>query len=614
MTARSAAISPAHITFADGALYSTEFGDIYHSSDGALEEARHVFLRGNSILDRWHQSDPFTIVETGFGCGLNFLTTWDALRKSGSGCRLDYVSVEKHPFTRDDLTAILGAWPQFDELAGQLLRAYPPLIPGYHRLYFDNGHVCLTLLFGDALEVLTELDARADAFFLDGFAPAKNPDMWSDALFDQLRRLAASGATAATYSSAAVVRTGLERAGFTTQKKPGFGRKRDMMTGRLPGERRRAERQRKVIVIGAGVAGASCVFALARRGFEVEMLDREAAAGKGSSSNPAAVVRPFMSLDTGVRNRFGWSAFAYAVRLYRELTLLTECGWNETGVLQLARDPAHWQKLARAAGLTDLPADLAQLVNAHEASSLCGVPVSEPGIWFPMAGFVNGSVLCNALINSAAQPVALHGEADVHAIREHAGLVGVFGPDGRVIAHADLVILANGVGAQALFPGGAPYLQRTRGQVTRLEPLVPQLLAPVCRDGYVTPQVGKYHYVGATFDKRRSDAVIENSDHLVNLQRAERILPEAFAGMKLGSESGWAGVRCASRDRLPVFGQLDQNLFCCVAMGSRGFSWAPLAAEAVASLVAGAPSPLERSVLRRLSPLRFAIGSGGQAR
>jgi tRNA 5-methylaminomethyl-2-thiouridine biosynthesis bifunctional protein len=345
MKSRPATIRPARPAFKDGAVYSAEYADIYHSVDGAIEEVRHVFIAGNGLAQRWREASNFTIVETGFGCGLNFLVTWDALKQSGAACRLDFVSVEKHPFRHDDLATILRAWPQLETFSSQLINTYPPLVPGFHRLHFDDGRVTLTLLLGDAINMLAELDARADAFFLDGFAPARNPDMWSKGLFEQIGRIAAPGATAATYSSAAVVRSGLERAAFSVKKQPGFARKRDMLTALLPGNKSSNHVCRKAVVIGAGIAGTSCAFALARRGIEVELLDRESSPGSGSSGNPAAIVRPFPTLDTGVRNGFTWAAFLYAVRLYRELSGRSEFEWHETGVLQLARDPVHHNRL-----------------------------------------------------------------------------------------------------------------------------------------------------------------------------------------------------------------------------------------------------------------------------
>jgi len=313
----SAPITPATIAVRDGALYSDRFDDIYHSVAGGIEEARHVFIGGNKLPNRWEEGGRFTIVETGFGCGLNFLATWNELNQSNSNVRLDYVSVEKHPFSRESLAQVLEAWPQFDSLTRKLLDVYPPLAPGFHRLHPGRG-VTLTLLFGDALEQLRELDAYADAFFLDGFAPSRNPAMWSDALFREIGRLAAPGATAATYSVAAKVKHGLAEVGFDVEKRTGFAHKREMLVAQFPGARRAVARQRKVIVVGAGVAGASCALSLARHGIEVDLLERASHPGVVTSSNPAALVRPFLTLDNGARSRFSWAAYAYAVRCYRE--------------------------------------------------------------------------------------------------------------------------------------------------------------------------------------------------------------------------------------------------------------------------------------------------------
>ena len=610
MKSRPSTIRPAQAVFKDGAMYSAEYADIYHSVDGAIEEARHVFISGNGLPQRCREASNFTIVETGFGCGLNFLATWDAFKRSGTACRLDFVSVEKHPFGHDDLRAILRGWPQFETFSRQLLHVYPPLVPGFHRLHFDDGRVTLTLLLGDAIDMLAELDARADAFFLDGFAPARNPDMWSEILFEQIGRIAAPGATAATYSSAAVVRSGLERAGFSVNKQPGFGRKREMLTALMPGTPSSHRPPSTAVVIGAGIAGASCAFALARRGIEVELLDRESSPGMGSSGNPAAIVRPFPTLDSGMRSRFTWAAFLYAVRLYRELSERTEFDWHETGVLQLARDSAHYERLVRAVEMLAYPTEVVRLVSANEATQLCGARVNEDGVWFSGAGFVDGQEACTALVESTPNLVAFIGNADARVIHAEDEMVRITDAENKLLASADVAVLANGIGAKSFISDGAPWLRAVKGQVSGLAPAALRLRSPVCREGYVTPAIRDCHYVGATFDESQSDACITEADHQANLQRATRILPGTFDKSSLVVRSGWAALRCASRDRLPIMGPAVTNLFYCLAMGSRGFSWAPLVSEMLASLVTGDPAPVERTLMRRLSATRVAADTG----
>lgn len=217
----------------DGTPFSGEFGDVYHPADGGAGQARHVFLAGNGLPERWRGRKMFVILETGFGLGLNFLATWAEWRADPERCaRLHFVSVEKHPFTAPDLATLHAPHHEFAPLAAELRQSWPPLVAGSHRLHLDGGRVALTLLFGDALDCLRRVEASVDAFYLDGFAPGKNPVMWSHPVFRAVARLAQAGATLATWTVASSVREALAAAGFTTEKRPGFGRKREMLTGR----------------------------------------------------------------------------------------------------------------------------------------------------------------------------------------------------------------------------------------------------------------------------------------------------------------------------------------------------------------------------------------------
>src|SRR5258708_2535048 len=218
---------------AGGTPYSSAFADVYHSTQGGLEQARHVFLAGNGLPERWRDRDCFTILETGFGLGLSFLAAWDAWRQDARRPRrLHFISVEARPFERGDLSAALAPFAGLEALARALGNVWPPPLAGFHRLHFDGGNVILTLLFGEAHRMLPQVVGHADAFFLDGFSPAKNPDMWSPEVVRELARLAAPGATLATWTVAGGVRSALADAGFAIEKRPGFGSKREMLIGR----------------------------------------------------------------------------------------------------------------------------------------------------------------------------------------------------------------------------------------------------------------------------------------------------------------------------------------------------------------------------------------------
>ena len=218
---------------AQGIPYSAAFDDIYHTSDGGLGQILHVFMAGNGLPQRWQARSSFTILETGFGLGLSFLTTWQAWRDDPQRSEaLHFISVEKYPFSASDLGSLHADWPQFSELSQALIANWPPLSEGRHDVLLDDGRVRLTLLLGDALQQLPQVDFAVDAVYLDGFAPSKNPDMWSPPLFLQLARLAASDCTLATWAVAGAVRRGLQDAGFSVLRTPGFGGKRQMLQGK----------------------------------------------------------------------------------------------------------------------------------------------------------------------------------------------------------------------------------------------------------------------------------------------------------------------------------------------------------------------------------------------
>ena len=218
----------------DGTPFSGLYDDVYHSAAGAVAQARHVFLAGSGLPMRWRGRPRFVILETGFGLGLNFLTTWRAWRDDPNACReLRFVSLEKYPFRVDDLASAQAAWPEFAALAEELQARWPPLSPGEHRLELADGRLTLRLVFGDALATLSRLEAAVDAFYLDGFSPAKNPELWSPEVCRALARLANPGATLATWSVAGSVRRALSSAGFVVDKRPGFADKREMLVGTL---------------------------------------------------------------------------------------------------------------------------------------------------------------------------------------------------------------------------------------------------------------------------------------------------------------------------------------------------------------------------------------------
>jgi len=348
-------LQPARLEFApDGTPFSASYGDVYHSAHGGPEQARHVFIAGNDLPQRWQGKDRFVILETGFGLGLNFLASWQAWKNDAQRCRrLHFVSFEKHPFTAADLAIAQQAWPEFAEFAAELQQHWPLLTPGVHRLHLDGGNVILTLFFGDATQQLRTVNAAVDAFFLDGFSPAKNPELWTPQLCKALARLSSEGTTLATWSVAGHVRQALIEAEFDLEKRPGFAGKRQMLSGRFRSRRPNRHQppaERRAIVIGAGIAGSATAYALAAAGWRVTVLEQAATPATGASSNLAGMLRPLPSVDDNRISRLTRAGFFATRARLAALAAFPErielrCG---TTVDRLERVDNQWQAIDAA--------------------------------------------------------------------------------------------------------------------------------------------------------------------------------------------------------------------------------------------------------------------------
>ncbi len=607
-----APLIPARLAFnAEGTPYSREFDDLYHSADGGAAQAHHVFLGGNGLPARWRGVRCFTILETGFGFGLSFLATWDAWREDPERpARLHYVAVEKHPFTAQDLAVLHAPHAEFAALSEELRSAWPLLVPGVHRLEFEHGRVVLTLAFGDAATVLPELRLAADAIYLDGFAPAKNPDMWSPALLKAVARLAAPGATAATWSVAAEVRTGLRAAGFMAEKRRGFARKSEMLVAQFVPRRtlRRGPalpEERSAVVVGAGIAGAAVAERLASSGWEVTLVERHLEPALEASGNHAGAFHPVLSPDDSRFARLTRSAFTFLLEHWRQFDAIGAAPeWKRCGCLQLARDAR--EAAAQRAALDALapPLDYAQRVDARQASAYAGVKLAAGGLFFPQGGWIRPRSFARALI-ARSRARTLYGR-EVAALERAGARWIVRDREGEVLAEAGAVVLANAADALRLAPAPHLRLRRVRGQLTYLPPLR-GLKAVVLRGGMVLPPIDGISVAGASFDLEDTDTSVRATSHEGNLERLEQIVPGASRGLDPAALEGRTSFRAVARDRLPLIGALPSpGLYGAFAYGSRGLLWAALGAELLASLMEGEPLPLEAPLAEALAPDRFA--------
>ena len=589
----------------DGTPFSAEFGDVYHSAQGGLAQARHVFLGGNGLPGRWRGRDAFVVFETGFGLGLNFLATWDAWRADADRPgRLHFVSVESRPFGREDLATALQPFAELGPLAAELVAAWPPAIAGYHRLHFDSGRVILTLLLGEAQELLPQLEARADALYLDGFSPARNPQIWSPQVVRELARIAAPGATLATWTVAGGVRAALGDAGFTVEKRPGFASKREMLTGHRTGDVTRVSPRRRAVIVGAGLAGALSAERLAARAWDVEVID-----ARPARSAPAiGLVRPIANIRDAVNARLSRAAFLYAIQHYRGLQ---EGGydlrWNRCGVLQVAADDEEARRFEAIASSQGYPADFLRYVDGHAAATIARRTTRRGGWWFESGAVVPPEGLAIASLARAGSRVRRISGKAVERIEREGHAWRALDAEGRVIAEAPVLILANAADAKRLLPQARLSLSAVRGQVTYLPAgAKPALDVVVSGTGYVAPLPDGGHCIGASYAHDDPDASVRLADHRGNLERAEAMLPGFAADLDPATLLGWTGWRATVPDRLPIFGATSvDGVHAATGLGSRGLLWAPLGAELLACQLEGEPLPLPATLAGAISPRRF---------
>jgi tRNA 5-methylaminomethyl-2-thiouridine biosynthesis bifunctional protein len=576
-----------------GLIQGDDFGDSYFSRDDGLAESRAVFLAGNHLPEVWADRDSFVIGELGFGTGLNVLAAWDLWNKTASATGiLHIISVEGFLMDADSAQKAHRAWPELASLSQQLIARWPTRAAGTQRIWFPNDRVCITFLIGPCVQMLSRMDFQADAWFLDGFSPSKNPDMWSAAVFEQIRRLSAPRATVATYSVAGIVRSGLTEVGFDVSRAPGFGSKRERLEAQLVRDelpKSTTPKPKTALVIGGGIGGTAMCAALVRRGIKVELIDDDSCGRTKASGNPLALVMP--RLDRG-DTREAWffrSAYLMACDAYGDMD---DDGFIETGVIECGEDAKSIERLADLR--LDPPLPDADLI----AHGINGLLHRRAGIAYPDAVLKH-----------------LHGQATHHPIavgrlERNDGQWQALCDAGKIIAQADICIIAAGTGVNLLCDLGPDLLARA-GQLS-LAKIQGELPETPLSGGAYAAKFGDKLAFGATFepwpiDKQTPPSVCAEK-HSQNQANLAEIAPDLAARIDLQSANGRVSIRVTTNDNLPVVGAVpgaQSGLFVLAALASRGFTTAFLCAEMIASQACHEPSPVERDVALALAPDRF---------
>lgn len=592
-------ITPASINWRDDTPHSEAFDDYYFSSENGIEETNYVFIQRNNLKQRWACSPDkpgsvFTIAETGFGTGLNFLCAWQLWQEQGfDQCRLHFVSVDKYPLQHSDLTKAYSKWPSLGGFYQELLEKYPPLVPGFHTIELAGGKVRLTLIFSDAAEAYQQVEGHVDAWFLDGFTPSRNPDMWSSALFDEIARLSGTKTTFATFTAAGIVRKGLTKVGFDVNKHPGLGPKREICYGDFIKE---AEPPTHMMhhqkpwfsepvyyktpgtaaVIGGGIAGASIARNLANRGWLVQVFEKHPKTAQEGSGNPTGVTFTKLSQYDNPQNRFYQLAYLYSTPLLGKLlnssTLIKGKDWDLNGVVRLAYSEKEKQEQVALVNSGRWPQDIAIPLSAKETTSLIGFPCETPALLLKQGGWLrpsdavdtlldhpNITLTCNALLNKLTPTTS---GCLTSTSKQPSWQLCIQKKDSSLQLNSDIVILANSFGALTLEQTEHLPLRSVRGQVSYVPATEKsqKLKYALNYEGYTAPARNGLHCVGATFHPKAKHNTLDQKDQITNLNNLSTGLKSFATALNIDKQSnninlkGRVGFRCQTPDYLPMLG------------------------------------------------------------
>ena len=597
---------------------SKQFGDVYFSKDNGLLETRHVFLNGNDLTERLsqlHDYQYFCVGETGFGTGLNILTLWQLWQqvRLDNHSHLHVVSVEKFPLNKADLIRALNVWTELKPLAEKLIQQYPLPIAGCHRLSFPEERFSIDLWLGDAQDIFPTIPKTqtVNAWFLDGFAPSCNPDMWQANVLDHMVRLSDFGTTFASFSVAGIIKRGLKQHGIQISRPRGFGHKREMLkaiwldtdTSQTENQQQDSEtdiavepksetsKQRKIAIIGAGIAGLSSAWAFAQRGHQVTIYEQNEPLS-GASGNPLALLNPKLCPIEQAHEHLMTLSWQHALNFYPQFK-----AFRPIQVQQIA--------LKNADELSGLVEQYPENVLTANTTLECFPETEFPSLTLHQAGAVSPHQLRDEILQHANIRIE---KVKISRLESTDSQVTLW-QDQQIIAITDHAIVCCAKQSAELFEN-YPVLKPIRGQVSWVE----NSQRPLALDqaysygGYCMQLDTAQLILGASFYPNRDDAEVLTEDHVHNYELIHNVFPKYAQGLpSVDTWQGRASVRAQSLDYLPLVGKIQNfgQIYTFAGLGSKGFLFAPLCSEILAALILGELCPVPQSLLDKLNPQRF---------
>ncbi|MCX7997533.1 MAG: FAD-dependent 5-carboxymethylaminomethyl-2-thiouridine(34) oxidoreductase MnmC [Leptospiraceae bacterium] len=621
-------------------IYSQIYQDIYWSKEGGFQEKEYVFVEGNSLKKRWATKESFTIFELGFGAGLNFLATKKAWDSSPRESTLHYISTELHPIPKDTLREILSEFEEVKEEREEFLKYYPEKFFKIHRLEFKSSKIFLTLWIGNALEAFKELHFYADAYFLDGFSPSKNPEMWSMEVFKQMRLHSKEFSTFSTYSVSKTVRENAIANGFEIQTQKGFGTKKEMLIGKLNLNSRESltkkyfpnpfyiELPKTIAILGAGISGLCLGYSFTLRAKKVTILDENFTLGENASSNPLGYFFPKLTKKPTVASELSLLGTIFtSQRLQVWNEVLRKVIGENLGVNLYFQNVKEREDFLVAFQSHHLDRDLLveKKVFISKEEKTC--------LHLILGGYFKPLEFSKSMFEYLqAKGVEFQFGKKVRKITFEKTWK-LWDESGILLHETEVLILANSYGMSDFAQVNLP-LQKIRGQICFLPKDFEYEEKPpfLVEDTYCI-SVDEHKLLGATFNPFDADPNV-NPDHsellLSRLRNSISSVP-FYDGKSLQAR---VGFRSNTRDRLPILGAVPiveeykkdyknfqkgysdskypcgnvyPNLYILGGMGSKGISYAPILAESLVSLICGEAPPISIPILEALHPARFIL-------
>jgi tRNA 5-methylaminomethyl-2-thiouridine biosynthesis bifunctional protein len=667
-----------NITFTESGIpFSPKFNDIYFDQHAGFQQSQQVFVEGNNLparfehkLTNFNNTEPFVIAESGFGTGLNFLLTWlgfnhvkakvlnTLTEQNTQKFCWQFISIEKYPLTRQQLKQSLQLFPEIHELSDQLVAQYPETPTRNVTLYFANNEITLTLIFDDIVSGLMQLPSSktglVDAWFLDGFSPATNPEMWQTPVFTQMARLAKPQASIATFTVAGFVKRGLESVGFRVKKQHNKGKKTQILVGKyqqhtrpenhfkpLQSFKKRTSRikPQQVTIIGGGIASACAAYVLTQNGIKVHIVCKDEKVAQGASSNAIGALYPLIRQRADVHSYFYQQAFDFAKIFYQQIvTNGAEFAHQWCGLIDLAYTKELQTRQQKFSTQPIWPSNLIHGINAKQASDLAGITLPYGGMFMPNAGWVAPQQLVEQLFILANKTNRLKITTNFQVQK----LQALPNQRWQLISNKnkrltdEIVIICAGADSISIAQCHDIPLTAMGGQVTQVAATnkTSSLKTVLCHKGYITPANLGQHCIGATFNKDERSTKTSISRDSENLATVNECLPQTFDWQTSDIIGSKMRARCMTLDHLPIVGAVPdvakhiqqfshlstdknwhyasaapyvENLYLLTGLGARGLCSAPLLAEILNAELCGLPYPVDDDLLFNLAANRFVI-------